>query len=212
MLVKSEGAIKNGFFRDTGNIGHTRHMTNKLKRKPSIMDTPETLATLSTQNKRQKKELVKTKGAIKNGHSRDTGNIEHTKQRTNKNVRENRRGNQEWTLQRHWLHWAHKTQEQYIKEKTDGEINNGHIRNIGNNGHTRHRTNKLKGKLKRQSRMDTSETLATFGKQDTGQKQTKHIWTTPVPKTNTHIVQRQNIDEQLKYMVAHFLGLVQALQ
>jgi hypothetical protein len=56
MFEKSEGAIKNGFFRDTGNIGHTRHMTNKLKRKPSIMDTPETLATLSTQNKRQKKE------------------------------------------------------------------------------------------------------------------------------------------------------------
>ena len=183
MLVKSEGAIKNGFFRDTGNIGHTRHMTNKLKRKPSIMDTPETLATLSTQNKRQKKR-----------------------------VSQNKRGSQEWTLQRHWLHWAHKTQEQYIKEKTDGVINNGHIRDIGNNGHTRHRTNKLKGKLKRQSRMDTSETLATFGKQDTGQKQTKHIWTTPVPKTNTHIVQRQNIDEQLKYMVAHFLGLVQALQ
>jgi hypothetical protein len=58
----------------------------------------------------------------------------------------------------------------------------------------------------------TSETLATFGKQDTGQKQTKHIWITSVPKTNTNILQRQNIDEQLKYMVAHFLGLVQALQ
>ena len=111
MLVKSEGAIKNGFFRDTGNIGHTRHMTNKLKRKPSIMDTPETLATLSTQNKRQKKELVKTKGAIKNGHSRDTGCI----------------------------------------------------------GHTKHRNNTLKRKPMGRSIMDTSEILATMGTQDTGQ-------------------------------------------
>ena len=28
---------------------------------------------------------------------------------TLKNVRENRRGNQEWTIQRHWQHWVHKT-------------------------------------------------------------------------------------------------------
>ena len=27
------------------------------------------------------------------------------------NVRENRRGNQEWTIQRNWQHWVHKTQE-----------------------------------------------------------------------------------------------------
>ena len=38
------------------------------------MDNPETLVTLDTQN---------------------TGQI---------NVRENRRGNQEWTVQRHWQH------------------------------------------------------------------------------------------------------------
>jgi hypothetical protein len=25
------------------------------------------------------------------------------------NVRENRRGNQEWTIQRHWQHWVYKT-------------------------------------------------------------------------------------------------------
>jgi cyanate permease len=30
------------------------------------------------------------------------------------NVRENRRGNQEWTIQRHWQHWVHKTQ---VKDK-----------------------------------------------------------------------------------------------
>ena len=26
------------------------------------------------------------------------------------NVRENRRSNKEWTLQRNWQHWVHKTQ------------------------------------------------------------------------------------------------------
>ena len=74
MLEKTEGAIKNGQSRETGNIGHTRHRTNKYQRKPkgqSRMDNPETLATLGTQ---------------------DTGQI---------NVRENRKGNQEWTVQKH---------------------------------------------------------------------------------------------------------------
>ena len=27
-------------------------------------------------------------------------------------VRENRRGNQEWTTQRDWQHWVHKTQDE----------------------------------------------------------------------------------------------------
>jgi hypothetical protein len=44
------------------------------------MDNPEKLTTLDTP---------------------DTGQI---------NVRENRRGNQEWTVQRNWQHWVHKTQ------------------------------------------------------------------------------------------------------
>ena len=43
------------------------------------MDNPETLATLGTQ---------------------DTGQI---------NVRENRGGNKEWTIQRRWHYWEHKT-------------------------------------------------------------------------------------------------------
>jgi hypothetical protein len=30
------------------------------------------------------------------------------------NVREIRSGNQEWTLQRYWQHWAHKTQDEEI--------------------------------------------------------------------------------------------------
>jgi hypothetical protein len=61
------------------------------------MDNPETLATLATQDEEN------TEGAINNGQSRDTGNIDHTKRR------ENRRGNQQWTIQRHWQHWPHKT-------------------------------------------------------------------------------------------------------
>ena len=34
------------------------------------------------------------------------------------NVRENRSGNQEWTIQKHWQHWAYKTQdEDNLKKK-----------------------------------------------------------------------------------------------
>ena len=53
MLEKTEGEIKNGQSRDTGNIGYTRHRTNKCQRKPkwqSRMDNSETLATLGTQD------------------------------------------------------------------------------------------------------------------------------------------------------------------
>jgi hypothetical protein len=39
--------------------------------------------------------------AIKNGQSRDTCNIGLVK-----NARENRRGNQEWTIKRHLQHWV----------------------------------------------------------------------------------------------------------
>ena len=74
------------------------------------MDNPETLATLGTQ---------------------DTEQI---------HVRDNQKGNQEWTIQRHWKHWVHKTQNKYTLE----------ITNV-------------------QSRMDNPETLATLGTQDTEQ-------------------------------------------
>jgi hypothetical protein len=55
------------------------------------MDNPEKLPTLGTQATGQR--LEKTKGAIKNEQSGDTGNIGHTRHRTK--VRENQRGNQE---------------------------------------------------------------------------------------------------------------------
>ena len=54
------------------------------------MDNPETSETLGTQV-----------GVIKNGQSRDIGNIGHTS-----------RGNQEWIMQRHRKHWAHNIQDE----------------------------------------------------------------------------------------------------
>ena len=77
----------------------------------SRMENPEILATLATQN---------------------TGQI---------NVRENRWDNQEWKIQRYWQRWPHNTQDKYMLEKTDGTIKNGKSRDIGNVGHTIHRTN-----------------------------------------------------------------------
>ena len=60
--------------------------SRKKPKGESRMDNPETLATLCTQDTGQRK----------------------TKQI---NVRENRRGNQEWTIQRHLQHFAHKKQD-----------------------------------------------------------------------------------------------------
>ena len=68
------------------------------------MDNPEKLSTLSTQDTGQR--LEKTKGTIKNGQSRETGNIGYTTRYRTK-VRENQRDNQEWTIQRNWQHWVH---------------------------------------------------------------------------------------------------------
>ena len=73
------------------------------------MDNPETLTTLSTQDTEQKKTLEKTEGAIKNGQSRDTGNIEYTRHRTKKTL-----------------------------EKTEGAIKNGQSRDTDNIEYTSH--------------------------------------------------------------------------
>ena len=64
------------------------------------MDNPETLATLGTQITGQR--LEKTKGTIKNGQPRNTGNIGYTRHRTKGRV--NQKDNQESTTQRHWQH------------------------------------------------------------------------------------------------------------
>jgi hypothetical protein len=48
------------------------------------MDNLETLATLGTQDTGRKYMLEKTEGAIKNGQSRDTGNIGYTGRRQTK--------------------------------------------------------------------------------------------------------------------------------
>jgi hypothetical protein len=72
---KTERTIMNGQSRDNGSTGYTRHRTNRRQRKPkdqSWMDNPETMVALGTQ---------------------DIGQI---------SVRENRRTNQEWTIQRQW--------------------------------------------------------------------------------------------------------------
>ena len=53
MLEKAKGAIKNEESRDTDNIGHTRHRTNKCQRKPKgqlRMKNLETQTTLGTQD------------------------------------------------------------------------------------------------------------------------------------------------------------------
>jgi hypothetical protein len=54
-------------------------------------------------------------------------------------------------------------------EKTDGTIKNGQSRDIGNVGHTRHRTNKCWRKLMGQPRMENPEILTTLATQYTGQ-------------------------------------------
>jgi hypothetical protein len=75
------------------------------------MNNPEILATLVTQDteRRQTKQ-----GATRNEQPRDTGNIGYTRHRTKTNKT---RGNQEWTTQRYWQHWLHKTQNKNKQNK-----------------------------------------------------------------------------------------------
>ena len=89
-------------------------------------------------------------GEIKNGQSRETGNIWYTRRRQRKqiNVREYRRSNQKRTIQRNWQHRVHKT-----------KIN---------------KTNKRQRIRKEQSKQDNLEKLATQGTQDEDKQNKKH--------------------------------------
>jgi len=52
------------------------------------------------------------------------------------NIRENRRDNQYWRIQRHWQHWIHKTQTNKTKnttQKTKKMSNMDPIKNCGMN-------------------------------------------------------------------------------
>ena len=70
-------------------------------------------------------ELTVTEGTNKNGQSRNTGNIGHTRYRT---------------IQKYWHHWAHKIQDNPEILATLGTQDTGQSRNTGNIGHTRYRT------------------------------------------------------------------------
>ena len=61
--------------------------------------------------------LENTKGAIKKGQSRETGNIGYTIRRKTKqiNVREHRKGNPKRTIQRNWQHGVNNTKKNKTK-------------------------------------------------------------------------------------------------
>jgi hypothetical protein len=54
------------------------------------------------------------------------------------------RGNEEWTIQRNWQHWVHKTHDE--DKQNRGAMKNGQSRETANIGYTRYRmkTNKTK--------------------------------------------------------------------
>ena len=164
---KTEETIKNGQYRDTGNIGYTRYKTKTKLKRQSRMDNTETLATLGTQDK--------------NGQYRDTGNIGYTRQEwTIQRHWQIGYTIQEWTIQRHWQHWVHKTRmdntetmltlgtQDKDKEKTEETIKNGQYRDTGNIGYTRQEWTIQRHwqHWVHKTRMDNTETLATLGTQD----------------------------------------------
>jgi hypothetical protein len=62
-----------------------------------------------------------------------------TQDKDKHNVREYRKGNQKWTLQRNWQHRVHKTKTNITLENTERAIKSGHYRESGNIGYTRQR-------------------------------------------------------------------------
>ena len=87
-IQKTEVAINNIQSSDTSNMGHTTHRRTTIKAKEqhskqkgkSIIENPETQATLSTrrnEDKQNKNTIQKTEVAINNIQSSDTSNIGH---------------------------------------------------------------------------------------------------------------------------------------
>ena len=107
-VEKTEETIKNGQHRDTGNIQYPSHRT-KVRITKGTIKNGQPRGTGNIEHTSHRTKVEKTKGTIKNGQPRDTGNIEYTSHRTK--GRENQRDNQEWTTQRHWQHWVHKSQD-----------------------------------------------------------------------------------------------------
>ena len=62
-----------------------------------------------------------------------------TQEKDKHNVREYRKGNQMWTLQRNWQHRVHKKKTNITLENTERAIKSGHYRETGNIGYTRKR-------------------------------------------------------------------------
>jgi hypothetical protein len=58
-----------------------------------------------------------------------------TQDKDKHNVREYRKGNQKWTLQRNWQHRVQKTKTNITLENTERSIKSGHYRETGNIGY-----------------------------------------------------------------------------
>ena len=62
-----------------------------------------------------------------------------TQEKDKHDVREYRKGNKMWTLQRNWQHRVHKTKTNITLENTERAIKCGHYRETGNIGYIRKR-------------------------------------------------------------------------
>ena len=136
--LDTEGAIKNGQSRDIGNNGHQTEKGNQeytIRRHTTSVTRHRRGNQEWTIQRHRQNWALDTEGAIKNGQSRDIGNIEHKTQKGKSRMdnpetqatlgTRHRRGNQEWTIQRHRQHWA---------LDTEGEIKNGQSRDTDKSG------------------------------------------------------------------------------
>ena len=92
-------------------IDDKKPFSSKNTTKETMLILKILCSTLTKDCTRTQQTLENTERAIRNGQSRETGNIEYTghKSRTT-NIREYRTSNQKWTIQRNWQHRVHRTQ------------------------------------------------------------------------------------------------------